>query len=251
MTSSPPPRIGITPDRSAAASDIEALFFVRRNYCAAISDNGGVPLVLPYDMDAVETYLDQIDGLLITGGMFDVNPALYGMPARYPEKMALKEDRTAFEQAMLRAAIARDMPVLGICGGMQLIAVELGAKLLQHIPSDIATSIEHKQAEDCDLASHAIHIRQGSKLRAILGVENCEVNSLHHQSVASSTDKVKVAAVADDGVVEAIEVPSLSFCMGVQWHPEYRVNASEKNLFTALLAAARESAARHLTAINA
>ncbi|MBI3729861.1 MAG: gamma-glutamyl-gamma-aminobutyrate hydrolase family protein [Burkholderiales bacterium] len=250
MTSSPSPRIGITPDRSSAATDIEALFFVRRNYCAAISDNGGVPLVLPYDMDAVETYLDQIDGLLITGGMFDVNPALYGMPARYPGKMVLKEDRTAFEQAMLRAAIARDMPVLGICGGMQLIAVEMGAKLHQHIPSDIATSIEHKQAEDCDLASHAIFIHQGSKLHAIMGVDRCEVNSLHHQSVFGPTDQVKIAAIADDGVVEAIEVPSLSFCMGVQWHPEYRVNASEKNLFTALVAAARESAAKRLTAIS-
>ncbi len=249
MTSSPP-RIGITPDRSAAASDIEAQFFVRRNYCAAISNAGGVPLVLPYDLDAVDTYLEQIDGLLITGGMFDVDPTLYAMPARYPDKMLLKQDRTEFELAMLRAAIARDMPVLGICGGMQLIAVEMGAKLLQHIPSDIVASLEHKQEQDCNLASHAIHIRQGSTLRSILGVDTCEVNSLHHQSVASSTDKVKVAAVADDGVVEAIEVPSLSFCLGVQWHPEYGVNTSEKNLFAALVAAAQAHTSRQQAAMS-
>lgn len=241
MISSRKPMIGVTPDRNAPPSEIESQFFVRRNYCAAITASGGAALILPYDMDAVELYLDQIDGLMITGGMFDVDPAIYGMPALYPGKMLLKEDRTGFEQALLRGALQRDMPVLGICGGMQLIAVELGGKLLQHIPSDVDTDLEHKQVMDCDTASHVIHITRESRLHAILGVDSCQVNSLHHQSVMGATDRIDVTAVAEDGVVESIEIPDRKFCLGVQWHPEYLVNDSEQNIFRALVTAAQDS----------
>lgn len=235
------PIIGITPDRSEMSENIESLFFVRRNYCDAVAGSGGAPFVLPYEMALVDRYLDMVDGIVLTGGMFDVDPVEYGMTAQYPEKMVLKEDRTLFERAILRGALSRSMPVLGICGGMQLIAVELGAKLFQHIPSDIDTPIEHKQSEDCNVGTHRINVLTGTRLHQILGVDKCEVNSLHHQSVMGANEHIRVGAFADDGVIESIEVVDKAFCIGVQWHPEYFVNPWERNLFLELVKAAKET----------
>lgn len=232
------PVIGISPDCNDLSTGIESHYFVRRNYASAIAESGGIPIVLPYRLELVECLLDLVDGIMLTGGMFDIDPALYGASARYPEKMALKADRTRFEQALLRGALARDMPVLGICGGMQLIAVEMGATLVQHIPSEIAQAVEHKQHAPCDAASHRIRITRGSRLHAILGIDSCEVNSLHHQAVQSCDARLQAGAVADDGVIEAIEVADRRFCIGVQWHPEYLINPQERNLFGELVAAA-------------
>lgn len=234
------PVIGITPDRNDVSEDIDAEFVVRRNYCAAVSESDGVPVVLPYKIELVEEYLNLVDGIILTGGMFDVEPAIYGMKAKYPEKMQFKRDRTHFEHALLRGALKRNIPILGICGGMQLLAVEFGAKLIQHIPSEIETEIEHKQSELCNLGTHRIRIAEGSQLHQMLGASECVVNSLHHQSVIGGNTRLQVGAVADDGIIEAIEVPDLPFCLGIQWHPEYFVNASEQNIFIHLVNAARE-----------
>jgi putative glutamine amidotransferase len=236
------PVIGITPDRDDAPGNIEAHFLVRQNYCAAVADGGAAPLILPYRMESIEAYLNLVDGIVLTGGMFDVDPAMYGVPAKYPEQMRFKHDRTDFELALLRGALAREMPVLGICGGMQLIAVELGAQLIQHIPSEIGVQIEHKQGEPCNLAAHRVQVEAGTLLHRVLGVDTCTVNSLHHQSVAGGNARLRVGAVADDGVVEAIEGRGLPFCLGVQWHPEYGVDPSERNIFTELARAAERYA---------
>lgn len=236
------PVIGISPDRSDLPENIESHFFVRRNYNSAISESGGIPVVLPYQMDLVEQYLDLVHGLVLTGGMFDIDPGLYDMDARFPQQMTLKPDRTRFEQAMLRGALARKIPVLGICGGMQLIAVEMGAGLIQHIPSEINAPLEHKQSQPCNLAAHRIRVMPGSRLHQILGVDTCEVNSMHHQAVMGGNARLQVGAVADDGVIEAVEVLDMPFCIGVQWHPEYLVNAGERGIFSALVAAAARAA---------
>jgi putative glutamine amidotransferase len=233
------PIIGITPDRNDSATNIESYYFVRRNYCDAIVRAGGIPLILPYQHDKLDAYADLIQGLLVTGGMFDVDPEFYGMPPKFPEELTLKADRTHFERAMLQGALARDMPIVGVCGGMQLIAVEMGAKLIQHIPSEIETDVEHKQEVPCDVATHRININEKSMLRGILGTAHCDVNSLHHQSVMAGNDNLRVAATAEDGVVEAVEVPGRSLCIGVQWHPEYLANPWDQNLFTAFISAAK------------
>lgn len=236
------PVIGISPDCNDLSEGIESHFFVRRNYASAIAESGGLPIVLPYRLELVEHLLDLVDGIVLTGGMFDIDPALYGASARHPEKMALKPDRTRFELALLRGALARDMPVLGICGGMQLIAVEMGAALVQHIPSEIAQAIEHKQHAPCDIATHGVRITPGSRLHRILGIDGCKVNSLHHQAVLRGNTRLQTSAVADDDVIEAIEVTDRRFCVGVQWHPEYLINPEERNLFAALVAAAASTA---------
>lgn len=234
------PIIGITADRSDELRNIESQYHVRRNYCSAVAASGGLPVILPYDMAAVDEYAHLLDGLIITGGMFDIDPAEYGMSATHPDKAVLKADRTMFERALLRRALADNTPILGICGGMQLIAVELGAKLFQHLPSDLDTDIEHKQFEPCSIGTHRIHIDAGSLLHRILGSESLLINSLHHQAVMNANKAVHVAATADDGVIEAIEVPGQTFCLGVQWHPEYLVNPSERNIFAELVRASRQ-----------
>lgn len=232
------PVIAITPDRNNGAEDIESHFFIRRNYCSAVADSGGTAIVLPYRMDAVDDYLDLADGVILSGGMFDIAPALYGAASSYPDKVALKGDRTRFEQAVLRGALQRGMPLLGICGGMQLIAVELGAQLHQHLPSDLQNIVEHKQQAPCNESTHRIRIKPGSHLHRILGVEECLINSLHHQAVVEENRRFIAGAVADDGVIESIEAAEYPFCIGVQWHPEYFVNDCERRLFTELVRAA-------------
>ncbi|MFZ6654503.1 gamma-glutamyl-gamma-aminobutyrate hydrolase family protein [Undibacterium sp. TJN19] len=233
------PVIGITPDRNDEATSIESHFFVRRNYCAAIADCGAIPFVLPYQLDLIDQYLDLVDGIVLTGGMFDIHPHLYGGNQANTAAMCLKSDRTEFELALLRGALARDMPVLGICGGMQLIAVEMGAQLFQHLPADVDSHIEHKQNMPCDLPAHRIRLMPDSRLHKMLGVDECMVNSLHHQAVISGNHQLRVGAVADDGVIEAIEAINHTFCVGVQWHPEYQVNAAERSLFAELVRAAK------------
>ena len=239
------PFIGITSDRDSTQENIESQYYVRRNYCAAVASAGGIPIVLPYDGASEDEHLALLDGLLITGGMFDVAPEEYGMQAKYPDQIAMKPDRTHFERSLLRGALQRDIPVLGICGGMQLIAVEMGAKLHQHIPSDVHTTIEHKQTVPCNIAAHSIRIQPGTRLHRVLGVDTLSVNSLHHQAVSGGNQRLHISAVADDGVVESIEVPDRAFCIGVQWHPEYLVNEGERNLFAELIRVASVRRAGH------
>ena len=229
------PIIGITSDRDSAQDNIESQYYVRRNYCAAVASAGGIPVVLPYDAASADEHLALLDGLLITGGMFDVAPEEYGVQAKYPDKIVMKSDRTRFERALLRGALARNIPVLGICGGMQLIAVEMGAKLHQHIPSDVDTTIEHKQSVPCNIAAHGVRILPGTQLHRLMGTDSLRVNSLHHQAVAGGNSRLRIAALSDDGVVESIEVPEREFCIGVQWHPEYLLNEGERNLFAELV----------------
>lgn len=225
------PVIGITSDCDGSSEGIESQYFVRRNYCAAVASAGGIPVILPYDTTSPGDHLDLLDGLLITGGMFDVSPEEYGMHAKYPEKIVVKRDRTQFERGLLREALKRDMPVLGICGGMQLIAVEMGAKLHQHIPSDVESPFEHKQSIPCNVATHSVRLVEHSLLRRVIDESELRVNSLHHQAVEGGNYRLRVAALSDDGVVESVEVPGQTFCLGVQWHPEYFVNQGERRLF--------------------
>lgn len=233
------PIIGITADRSDDACNPEATYHLRRNYCAAVSAAGGVPIIVPYDIAAVDTYARLIDGLLITGGMFDIDPTEYGMTANHPDGAVIKADRTAFERAILQRALADNTPILGICGGMQLIAVEMGARLFQHIPSDLDTDVEHKQTASCSLGTHRIRIVTGSLLHQIMSVESLVTNSLHHQAVMNANNAICIGARADDGIIEAIDVPAQAFCLGVQWHPEYLVNVSENKIFMAFVRAAQ------------
>ncbi len=237
MTS--PPLIGLTLDWEAPGG-YSALpwYALRENYCAAVAAAGGLPVLLPHEIDQAERYLDRLDGLIVTGGDFDVDPVHFGATARHP-KVSTKARRTDFELAVTRGALDRDLPLLGICGGQQLLNVALGGTLIQHIPDEVPDALAHEQPNPRDQAGHDVQVTANSLLHRICGAGRLAVNSAHHQAVASPGDGVRVNAVAPDGVIEGIEAPDRRFCLGVQWHPEYAVSAGDPAIFAALIAAAQ------------
>ncbi len=232
------PLIGLTLDAEPAGGWSKLPWYaLRQNYCDAVAAAGGLPVALPHEAGLAEAYLDRLDGLVVTGGAFDVDPGLYGGGPMHAT-VVLKEGRTGFELAVLRGAIARDMPVLGICGGQQLLAVALGGTLHQHIPDDVPGALEHEQPTPRDQPGHAVAITPGTLLARIVGTTRMAVNTAHHQAVATPGPAAIVNAVAPDGVIEGIEAPGQTFCLGVQWHPEYAVDAQDPAILRAFIAAA-------------
>jgi len=240
-SSNPRPRIGLTLDAEPPGGYSKLPWYaLRENYFSAIARAGGLPIALPHEVELAEAYLDLLDGLVVTGGAFDVDPALYGDSERHPS-VTTKDRRTAFEAAITRAALTRDRPLLGICGGQQLLNVILGGDLIQHIPDAVAECIAHEQPNPRTEPGHEVEVLPGSRLHAIGGATRLAVNSAHHQAAGRVGDDVVVSGRAPDGVIEAIEVPGRRFCIGVQWHPEYGISAADQALFEALVAACRPS----------
>ena len=239
MSAAALPVIGLTPDIEASpAGATETEYRVRANYADAFARAGGLPVVLPYGPAFVDAYADLVDGLVVTGGMFDIHPARYGAKPR--GDVVTKDNRTDFEQAMLRVALDRDIPVLGICNGMQLLAITLGGGLIQHIPSEVPDALRHMARETPFSPEHDVAIVPGTFLHQTSGLDVVRVNSVHHQSVLEGIG-YRIAARAADGVVEAIEVPERSFCLGLQWHPEYGTSSADEAILSAFI----QAAARH------
>jgi putative glutamine amidotransferase len=234
------PVIGLTLDSEPAGGWSKLPWYaIRQNYFAAIASAGGLPVALPHLPELAEAYLETLDGLVVTGGAFDVDPALFGATHRHAT-VSLKEARTAFELAILRAALARDLPALGICGGQQLLNVALGGTLIQHIPDSVPDALPHEQPNPRTEPGHMVAIEPGSRLAGIVGATEMQVNSAHHQAADAVGPGVYVSARAPDGVIEAIELPGRKFVIGVQWHPEYHVDPADRRIFDALVAAARQ-----------
>jgi putative glutamine amidotransferase len=175
-------------------------------------------------IEPVETVstLDGVAGLCLAGGA-DVDPALYG-EARLPVTEPPDADRDRLESALLREALDRDLPVLAICRGLQLLNAVLGGTLAQHIEG-------HNCRKQRDV--HGIRIAPGSQLERILGTPSYMVNSRHHQCAAKVASGLLLAATAPDGVVEALEIPGKRFALAVQWHPEARMSGPDAKLFRA------------------
>lgn len=239
MRSDPLPLIGVTLDAETSGGySAFPWYALRANYAGAIAAAGGVPVALAHDRALVEPYLARLDALVITGGAFDVDPALYGAAARHPSVL-LKAARTDFELALLRGALARDLPVLGICGGEQLLAVALGGTLIQDIATEQPGALAHEQPNPRDQPGHAVEIVAGTRLAGLVGAARMQVNSSHHQAVRAAGPGVVVNARAPDGVIEGIEDPARRFCLGVQWHPEFAIDPGDARIFTGLVAACR------------
>jgi putative glutamine amidotransferase len=232
------PLIGLTLDAEPAGGWSKLPWYaLRQNYFSAVIAAGGLPVALPHHPDLAAEYVERLDGLLVTGGAFDVDPALWGGGTPHP-KVTLKPGRTDFELAVARAALARDMPTLGICGGQQLLAVAFGGTLHQHIPDDVPGSLPHEQPNPRTESGHMVEITTGTLLAKIVGAPRMAVNSAHHQAVATPGEGI-VNAVAPDGVIEGIEHPRHRFAIGVQWHPEYAVDPRDPAIFSAFIEAAR------------
>jgi len=235
------PLIGITLDSEGPGGYSNLPWYaLRENYSHSVVAAGGLPVALPHEPEQAEAYLDALDGVIITGGAFDVDPAIFGAPERHPT-VTTKDRRTAFELAITRAALARNTPVLGICGGQQLLHVALGGTLIQHIPDEIAGALAHEQPNPRTEPGHAVTVAKGTLLHKIVRTDELQVNSAHHQAAKGAPPGVVVNAVAADGVIEGIEAPDQRFCLGVQWHPEYGVSAGDGAIFAAFVAAAAET----------
>jgi putative glutamine amidotransferase len=232
------PVIGLTLDHEPPGGWSKFPWYaIRENYCNAVRHAGGLPILLPHDPEAAADYVDRIDGLIITGGGFDVDPALFGAETRH-STVKTKDRRTAFELAATRIALGRDMPVLGICGGQQLLNVALGGTLIQHIPDEVPGALPHRQPNPRDEPGHDVQVIAGTLLHRIAGAEHLAVNSAHHQAVKAAGPGVVIDAVAGDGVVEGIEDPRRRFCLGVQWHPEFEIGEADRRIFRAFVEAA-------------
>lgn len=232
------PLIGLTLDsEDPGGYSNQPWYALRQNYFSAVRRAGGLPVALPHEPDDVAAYLARLDGLLVTGGAFDVDPALFGDNHRHAS-VVTKAMRTEFELAACRMAGDTDMPLLGICGGQQVMNVAFGGTLIQHIPETVTDALAHEQPNPRTQAGHKVTIMANTLLHGIVGVDEMAVNSAHHQAVATVPDGLVVDAVAPDGVIEGIEVPGQRFCLGVQWHPEYAISDGDSRIFDAFVAAA-------------
>ena len=184
--------------------------------------------------------LDRLDGLAVTGGAFDVDPALYGATTVHAT-VTLKDRRTSAELALVQGALARNMPVLGICGGQQLLAVALGWHAdPAHSRHRRADALEHEQANPRNEPGHSVAVVPGTLLHRLVGAETMQVNSAHHQAVAAPGPHAVVNATAPDGVIEGVEDARYRFALGLQWHPEFLIDPGDRRVFDAFIAAARE-----------
>jgi putative glutamine amidotransferase len=206
-------------------------------YVRAVMAAGGGPVLLPPVPEAVEAVLPRLDGLVLSGGP-DIDPGRYGA-APLASTAEPRVDRDAAELRLAEAATAAGLPVLGICRGLQLLNVARGGTLHQHLPDVVGT--DHHAPAAGVYGRHPVTISGGSRLAETLGCSQTEVSSYHHQAVDVLGSGLTVTAVAPDGVVEAVEDPSLPFCVAVQWHPEvgHPEAGGDLALFRALVAASR------------
>ena len=201
------------------------------SYVQAIERAGGRPLLVPPTLEGLEETLDALDGLLLSGGS-DLDPDTYGADA-HPETNGVRPERDRAELALLEAALARDMPVLAVCRGSQVLNVARGGDLVQHLP-EVVGHEGHKQTPGV-FAEHDVDVLPQTKLHDVVG-ERAPVKSHHHQGYGQLGEGLREAARAEDGTVEAIEDPSRRFALGVLWHPEEGEDAA---LFDALVEEAR------------
>jgi putative glutamine amidotransferase len=201
--------------------DQEAVL-LSRSYVEAVQRAGALALMLPPDQQLLshpEEALDLIDGLVLAGGA-DIDPSSYGEQA-HPETLDTVPERDCFEIALVRAAVERDLPVLGICRGMQLINVAYGGTLLQHLPELFGHHEHLRVAGTFDGADHAVELVEGSLAAHAAGETHHATKSHHHQGIDRLGDGLQITGCsAMDGLPEAIEIPGRRFVLGVQWHPE-------------------------------
>ncbi len=242
------PRIAITAGSNPSTVNHAWLRF---DYLHAVSKARGLPSIIASGftnpLDEAEQLageiLDGCDGLLLSGGT-DVDPKIFG---EVPHTALGRVDgpRDPFEITLTREAVRRDLPVLGICRGLQVLNVAMGGTLIQDIPSDVEGAANHEAGEDRLLIAHDVVIEPASRLAQLLSTTRVGVNSFHHQAAKSLGQGLSISATSpDDGLVEGLEMPDRNFVVAVQWHPEnfWRTSAAFDGLFAGFVEAARERA---------
>lgn len=239
------PIIGVTPDvvtRDTSAKLNDSNLFLSHRYNQAVLNAGGIPMILPmiFSRRTLKKALDRLDGILVTGGKFDINPILYGEKPLEPLG-EIKKERTQFELELISLALERDLPILGVCGGQQAINVVLGGSLYQDIATQLPHALQHEQRTPKVQSSHSINILPKTKLHRIVGCTVLKVNTTHHQAVKDPGRGLITNATAVDGIIEGIESKEHSFVLGVQWHPEFLIegNLPQRKIFSAFISACR------------
>jgi putative glutamine amidotransferase len=238
-SSSSRPIIGVTTylERSQTGVwDVDASF-LPKVYLDAVTNAGGIAVLLPpqpVDDEIAAAVLGRVDGLIVAGGK-DVDPARYG-EAPHPTTDDPRLDRDAWEDALLRQAIATELPFLAICRGLQMLNVALGGTLHQHLPEVIGSA--RYSGENGVFAVNHVDFENGGVVPALLGNEKLKVNSYHHQGIHEVAPGLSVTATSEGGVIQAVEVDDLPFAVGVQWHPEQ--DPDDRRLFAGLVDAARK-----------
>ncbi len=231
------PLIGLT----ASVNETDRQTWIRTNYMTSLLRAGALPVLLPVteDEDVPAALLSRCDGLVLTGGP-DVDPALYG--AEDPDGLCvLCPPRDGTEIALCRTALERDMPLLAICRGIQVLNVALGGSLWIDLPSQRPFPVRHRQQAPFDTAVHGVTVMPDTPLRSITGEDTLLVNSMHHQAIREPGDGLRVMAEAEDGLTEAVWHPDRRWVLGVQWHPEWLSarDPASRALFAAFAEACR------------
>lgn len=217
---------------------------INNDYVKAVQKAGGIPVLIPFsdNLENMKEYTNKIQGIIFTGGE-DISPLFYNEDP-IKEVQCIIEERDRFELELFKEAYKKQIPILGICRGLQLINVALGGNLYQDLNTQIPNSYGHapKQTPRSNLY-HSVKIEKDSKLFDIFESEDLKVNSFHHQSVKKLGTNLKVTALSNDGIVEAIESINDKFLVAVQWHPENLVEKHEEFLkfFEALINEAKKA----------
>ena len=234
------PLVGVTTSMTVGQTPERA--YVNSAYLHAVQQAGGVPVLLPPQLSksSLERLVRGLDAILLTGGG-DMDPAAFG-EAPHSTLYDVVPARDALETHVTLMALKKRTPLLAICRGIQVLNVALGGSLHQDVATDPGTEIQHSQKEARDQTTHKVRVAPASRLARVLGAEDVEVNSFHHQVIKALGRGLTPVAWAPDGLIEGVELDDDSrFVLGVQWHPEHLVGAAEsaRRLFSALVTAAR------------
>tara|TARA_B100000575_G_scaffold292926_1_gene302731 strand:- start:883 stop:1581 length:699 start_codon:yes stop_codon:yes gene_type:complete len=213
------PIIGITLDSEKEKTYSNFPWYaLRENYLTSLTKFNAIPFPLLHEKKYISDFCDLIDGLIITGGNFDIDPKLY--KASNIKSKNIKNKRTNFEIGIFKNFFKYNKPILGICGGAQVINVACGGTLIQDLKKE---PINHEQINPRNQTSHNVNILENTKLHKICGTQKIKVNSAHHQSMKKIGKELKISCKANDGVIEGIEHKKHKWCIGLQWHPEFLI----------------------------
>lgn len=229
-----PPLIGITSSIQRQTNS----FCLRREYVEAVRVAGGLPMLLPPGEPNPASILEWVDGILFAGGG-DIDPAIYN-GASHPTIYNVDSERDRFELTLAELALETDIPILGICRGLEILVVVSGGKLVTHLPDEFGETIIHRKEQSCP-SEHSVQIASGTRLANIIGASEANIVSWHHQAASTIPENWRLAAQTSDGVIEALEHEYHPWAFALQWHPELSLNdPRQQRIFRSFVAAAQQ-----------
>jgi len=232
------PIIGITLDNEESGNYSKFPWYaIRCNYLHSIEILGGIPFPLLHSNKNIKNIYNLLDGLIITGGNFDINPKIYGK--KYEGSRNTKDLRTNFEMSICNIFLKSSKPILGICGGEQLLNVVCGGTLIQDIKKNNPKAIKHEQLNPRNETSHKVKVLPETFFKKIVKKNIINVNSAHHQAIDKLGKNLIASGYANDGVVECIEHIKHKWCLGIQWHPEFLITETDNKIIKNFIKAAQ------------